>query len=238
MGMALEAAVPGKLPSVSFNTVGLVESTLKKLQSDLADIVARINSHMAELHVRLVNCTTLEDFKDLREKHFQSYLDLGAAIVNIVASNIDPVEHAFLSQESLNALEEEFAKNAQLYLGEEAYDELMFCLSTLKSTSRLLPRLQSVDPTDKQEDAQLSAKFFVTYSYVSLHLDCLRLAIERNITLHPEILKEMLTAIRGSVMVYSFARCGLDLRNFPASRYHEKLDVPWDAEDEALSKAD
>ena len=239
MSMALEAHVPGILPPVSFNWVGLTEPALKKMQGDFADIIKGIVSHTSQLRSRLINCTTVEEFRSLLEKGFQSYLDLNMAITNVViASNVDPIEYAHMAQESLGEMQDEFTANAQMYLGEDTYQELLFCISTLRSAVRWLPRLQSVPPSDPQKDQELASQFFIANSFVSLHLDCLKLAVSRNQTLNPEILGELMTAIRRSVMVYSFARAGLDLRDFPASRYPEKIDCSWDSEDEALAKAE
>lgn len=238
MSMALEAGVPpGHLPSIGFGNVGLAEPTLKKLQADLADIVGRIYSHMRQLHMRLINCTSLDEFRSLRDKNFQSYLGLRVAISNIVeSSTIDPIEYAYMAQECIQQTADEFTKSAKPYLGEEAYQEVLFCLSTIKSAARWLPRLREVEPSDKKKDKELAGEFFITDVYVNLHLDCLKLAIERNQTLCPEVLIELMNGIRRAVMVYSFARAGLELRNFPPSP--EKIDMSWDAEDEALSKAD
>jgi hypothetical protein len=212
---------------------------LDKLQGDFAAIVERIDKYIGELHVRLIHCATVEEFIALRDKNFQSYLDLNVAISNvIVASNIDLVEYAYMAQESLKVTEDQFAKHAQAYLSEDTYEELRFCISTLKSATRWLPRLRSVQASDEKKDQELAGSFFINNTYVSLHLDCLKLAVQRNLPLSPEILSELMTNIRRAVMVYSHARAGLDLRNFPDSRYSEKLDVSWDAEDEALSKAD
>jgi hypothetical protein len=242
MSMALpEAHVPGKISPVSFRTVGLIEEpALKKLQGELAEITGQIARSMGHIRLRLINCATVEEFSDLRKKSFQSYLDLNMAISNVVgAFHIDPIEYAHMGQEALNETEKELTANAQLYLGEEAYKELLFCIATLKSTVRLLPRLQSIPPSDegKEKDHELADNFFVTNAFVSLHLECLKMAMARNQTLNPEILSEIMSGIRQAVMVYSFARMGLELRNFPASRYSEKLDIPWDHEDEELSKA-
>lgn len=240
MSMALEEqAPPGKLPSLTFIHVGADSPTLNKLQADLADIVRRMLSHSGQIYEQLVDCSTVDEFKLLRGKFFEPYLSVNAAIANIVsASNLDPIEYASMTQETIRGFEDEFSKSAPTYLGQEEYEELFFCLSTHKSASRLLPRLRSVAPSDKQADDELREKYFRTSCYVFLHIECLSVAMKHTQPLHPFILKEILAGIRQAVMLYSYARAGLDLRDFPASRYSEDIVVSWDEEDEALSKAD
>lgn len=242
MSVALpEAHVLGKISSVSFSTVGLIEeAALKKLQGALAEITGHIARSMSHIRLRLINCATVEEFLNLREKSFQSYLDLNMAISNVVvAFHIDPIEYAHMGQEALTETEKEITANAQLYLGEESFKELLFCIATLKSTVRLLPRLQSTPPSDeaKEKDSELASKFFVANAFVGLHLECLKMAIAHNQTLSPDILSEIMGGIRNAVMVYSCARMGLDLRNFPSSRYSDMPEISWDDEDEELSKS-
>lgn len=239
MSMALsEANVPGKVPSVSFKTVALADQpSVSTLQSELAEIAGKMLKYMDLYKVRLANSATIEEFRAFRDQHFQRYLDLNMALATIVNSSpIEPIEQAHFAQESLTEMERELTDKAQSYLGEDAYQELFFCISTLKSAARMLPRLQSVAPSDEQKDAELAGYFFINNCYTHVHLDCLRLAILKDQMLSPEIMEELFLGIKHASKAYAFARCGLDLRSYPASRYPKDLQVSWDEEDEMLAK--
>ena len=241
MSMALsEANVPGKVPSVSFKTVALPDQpslNALTLQGELAEIAGKTIKYLDVFKIRLVNSATIEEFLAIRDKFFQKYLDMNMALSTIVNySSIEPIEQAHYAQESLTEMERELTDKAQSYLGEDAYQELFFCISTLKSAARMLPRLQSVPPNDDKKDAELAGYFFITNHYAHMHLDCLRLAILQDKMLDPKIMDELFIGIKHASKAYAFARCGLDLRSYPASRYPKDLQVTWDDEDEMLAK--
>ncbi len=239
MGAPVMEAHISDIPGLTFNSAGFaVETSFKKLQAEFADIAELISKQFGEISLRLLNSPTLDDFRSLRERVFSSYVKLSMALSHIVLANLDYNDYAQLTQESLSETEKEFMVAGNLYLGGDAYREVRFSISTLKSAQRWIPRLVSTQASDPAEDRELARNFLLANSWAHFHLECLKLAVHRRETLSQDILQELLDGLRLSVMAYSYVRAALDLRDIPGSRYGEKLDTQWDAEDEALANSD
>jgi hypothetical protein len=225
---------------VSFRPLGLVEQpTLERLQSRAAIAVKGIFDMLEDISVQAVNCPTAEAFRAYRQKVFQSYIQLTEASANVLAAKLDPADLPSLIEDSFDSIQDKFASNAALYFGEDAYHEILFSLSTLKSTYRWLPHLTANLPNENlvAQDRELSDKFGSSISWVHFHLAALGTALSKKQTVVPDVLQELLDGLRQSVMAYAYVRTALDLRNIPNPQYAEGLEVPWDAEDEALANA-
>jgi hypothetical protein len=117
-------------------------------------------------------------------------------------------------------------------LGEESRREALFCLTTLKRAYNVVQSIKGGAPDGKQEaDSELAANFNFSALYSQLHFDCLRLVMKQRIKQDPEVIDEMLQGARSSVMAYSFARQGAELRN---KREPFLLDTQFDQEDQEL----
>jgi hypothetical protein len=228
-------------PASMFIPVGLVEEPAReRLQVSYADIARRISTELDELAIQMLAVPTAEDFAVLRKTLFPSYVNLTRALGNIILAKLDEAELAGLVDASLSALEAEITSKAPAYFGDDAYQEILFSIATLKSAYRWIPHLLSNKPKEgsQQEDIELGRKFSGAAMWCNFHLTALVMALRKDQTIIQEILQALLAGLRSSVMVYAYVRAALELRNIPNARYSEELDLSWDAEDEALANAD
>ena len=239
MSMATLEAQVSAIPDLTFNSAGFAEEpSFGKLGGELVDIVQRIYRQIEGLSLRLLDCSTVDEFVSVREKEFSSYVNLSMALANIALVTLDQSDYANLVQGSLTETEKHFRSKGPLYFGDEAWREILFSISTLKNAQHLIPRLAASKPSNPSEDRALASKFFGSSVWTNIHLHCLRLAMQNQKTVNQEILQTLLDGLRASVMAYSFARAALDLRGFEEARYAEKPASSWDEEDDALAKSD
>ncbi|MEW6211539.1 MAG: hypothetical protein AB1631_24445 [Acidobacteriota bacterium] len=240
MGIQTVEFVSAANPVSLFNPIAFTEgSTKERLQPSFAEIVERICGEMDEIVSHLMDSPTLEDFQELRKSLFESYLKLGHALNNVALAKLDKKELPGLIDASFTALEAEIASAAEVYFGNDAYQEIMFSIGTLKRAYRWIPHIISNEPKEelRAQDAETATNFNVSSMWSQFHLDALRIAMRRNQTIIPEILEELLEGLRLSVMVYAYVRNALNLRGIPAAHQGGLSDVIWDEEDEALANA-
>jgi hypothetical protein len=225
---------------VSFRPLGLAERpTVERLHTRAASAVGDIFSLLDDISAQAANCPTVEDFRAFRDKVFQSYIQLTFALNNVLTAKLDPSDVPSLIDDSFDSLYAHFESDAALYFGEDAYHEILFSLSTLKSAYRWLPRLAThkLEGELLQQDNELSANFGNAVTWVIFHLAGLGSALDRKQTIVPDVLQELLDGLRQSVMAYAHVRAALELRSIPNPQYAEGLEVSWDEEDEALANA-
>lgn len=239
MSVGLLECEAANVPASVFNPVGLVDVSAK-LQTPLAYIADRLYDQLDEMVSQAASAPTAKDFKSLRNDLFPSFIKLSLAVSNVMLAKVDRSELPSIIHASFASLEARFASEAPSYFGDEAYQEIMFSVSTLKSAYRWLPHVASTEVAEgaRQQDMELARNVNNASLWANFHLFALRSALHKNLIVIPEVLQELLTGLRMSVMVYAYVRQALDLRNTLTARYEEKLTVPWDNEDEALAKAD
>src|SRR5262249_20942541 len=143
------------IPICTFNPIGFAEQpTIERLQQSYAEIAERISKQLDEVTIRVINAGSGEEFEQLREKLFPSYVNLHLALNNIITAKLDLNELPQLAAASFGELEIEFAANGPAYLGEDAFGELSFSLASLKSAYRLVPLLlgHPLEQRDRKAD--------------------------------------------------------------------------------------
>jgi len=224
-----------------FNPIGLIKGSVKgRLQPSFVDIVERISKQIEDIVADVLIAPTPEEFNRMRESFFPSYVQLSQALSHVVLAKLDQAELPSFIEDSFVALESAVIPEAASYFGEDAYQEILFSIGTMKRTYRWLPFVRSNKPEDslRQRDAELACDFNTASMWADFHLEVLMTAAHKKVTTLPEILQELLDGLRLSVMAYSYIREALDLRKVPDIHHGETLDVLWDEEDEALANAD
>ena len=233
-----------QVPAISeprFKPVSFSEEPAReRLQVPLAEIADKVFSQLGQISLQAMKSSSRASFKSFRKGLFQSYVKLSMALGNIVFAKLEPADLPGLIEACFQKMEKEFASKGISYFSDDAYREILFSLSTLKSAHRWIPELNSNKPADslRSQDRELASKFFSSAMWSQFHLDCLIMAIRTSEPINQEVLQELLDGFRLSVMAYSYVRTALDLRNIPSDRYQDRLDAKWDAEDEALAQAE
>ncbi|MGH9873920.1 MAG: hypothetical protein ACRD9S_15835 [Pyrinomonadaceae bacterium] len=241
MAVGLLEVQAANVPMSIFTTVGLVEeSATDRLQTSFAEIARRIFKELDEIATQAVKLPNAEEFIEQRKKLYPTFLKLSKAISDIVLAKMDEFDLPSLTEASFDALEAEIRSIGSLYFSSEVQSEILFSVSTLKSAYMAVPRLYAIklDEAFRDEDRKLGEDFTVMATWSQFHLEGLRSAFRKNLTISPDVQSLLVEGLRASVMAYSYARQGLDLRGALDARYENDFDITWDEEDEALAKAD
>ncbi len=239
--MALATFEEEQIKAVSdspFLSAGFAEkATSHSLNKEFADIALGMATQVDKIALRLLHCTTIEEFQELRKEQFPIFVNLSKAFSNLVLASIPPSAVGRIAQESLVNTEQEFVSQGPFYLSDDDYKEVLFSISTLKSAQKLIPQIISAKPSNEIEDQKLSVDYFIATIYSKMHLHCLQIAMAESMSLNRGILEVLLEGMRASVMAYAYARAGIEFRGLP--KYEDdQEEVIWDEEDQALANAE
>lgn len=242
MGVA-QIEFTDEMPLSMFDSVGVVDSSaLERLQRPLAEISEQLYRQLIDMSLQAANAPTVEDFRKIRDRLFPSYMKLTTALSNTIRAKLDDVDLPALVDASFDALESRIGKKGTPYFGDEITQEIVFSISTLRSAHRWLPHLATSAKPEKEvlleEDRELCHRFSVTVTWCHFHLEGIMAVLWKGHTIEPDVLQELLDGLRSAVMAYAYVRRALDLRGHLDERYKGELNVPWDADDEALARAD
>jgi hypothetical protein len=248
MGVGLPQIQLVANPMSGFHPIGVVgQSATGRLQASFAEIVNRLLREQEEIAIQAAKAINAEDFKARRAKLYLEYLNLTKAVSNVVLTKVDQtsltdiMDLASMLETSFSSLEEEIETHGALYFAESDQAEIMFSAVTLKNAYMTIPRFLGVklDQSLLSQDKELGENFGLTAIWAQFHLEGLMAAMRKNLTVVPDVLSELLEGLRQSVMAYSYVRQALDLRNLLDDRYSDDLGaVEWDADDEALARAE
>lgn len=241
MGHAQLEFTNSEIPLSMLGSVGVVDgSALQRLQQPLAEISKQLYRQMGDMALQAANAPTVEDFIKIRDRLFPAYMKLTTALSNTVQAKLDEADLSGLIEASFNALESSIEEKATPYFGEDITKEILFSVSTLKSANRWLLHLAASPKPERflAEDQELSHKFTVAQAWCNFHLQGIRAVLWKGHTIVPDVLRELLEGLRYAVMAYAYVRQALELRGLLDERYKDELTVTWDAEDEALARAD
>ena len=213
---------------------------MSRLQQPIAEISEKIYRQMVDLAIQAANAPSVQDFHAIRERAFPKYMNLTAALDNVIRAKLDLSDLPGLVDASFEAVERDFYAEAESYFGSEIRDEIAFSLSTLRSAYRWVSHLLTVKPPNESlgQDREYSRQFAISSTWVHFHLEGLRAGLWKGHVIVPDVVQELLEGLRQSVMAYSYVRAALDLRGVLDERYKEGLSATWDEEDEALARAD
>ncbi len=206
----------------------------KVLRRGLAAIVLAALRESDVLLQTLLTATGKTDFLSRRKKVFQDYVNLSFVIANSF-SGAAKEKREMATKDAFKLVEHIIHTKGTSRIGSERVRETVFCLDTLRRSSRLVCELHSrgdVAPELKDKDQELSANFTAAALWAQLHLDCVRLIVTRSNGVEQDVLDEMMKGARTAVMAYSYVRQGLELRTKQETYLVEG--GPLDTEDQAL----
>jgi hypothetical protein len=241
VSMSVDIIQSNLLLDTGFNSVGIMEeSAMSRLQQPIAEISEKIYRQMVDLAIQAANAPSVEDFHAIRERAFPKYMNLSAALGNVIRAKLDLSDLPGLVDASFVALERDFYSEAESYFGSDVRDEIAFSLSTLRGAYRWISHLLTVKPPAESlvQDREYSNHFAISSTWVHFHLEGLKAGLYKGHVIVPAVVQELLEGLRQSVMAYAYVRAALDLRGVLNDRYKEALSVTWDEEDEALARAD
>src|SRR5579863_5781607 len=184
---------------------------------------------------RLAHCQSKAQFLKMRKEVFPDYVNLSYIIANSFSITRDRAIRQAAVGESILAVERFFQASGVVRFGAESIREAVFCLDTLRRAYRLVDNIyaQGNELSDAMMDAdrKLAMNLNGSAVWAQLHLDCLRVIIAKHTVQDQDVIDEILQGSRLSVMAYSFARQGIELRT---PREPFLLDATRDEEDKGL----
>lgn len=242
MSVGLAEYQAASAPVSVFSPVGLAEGpAVERLSKRLANAATNIFELLDEISDQISNCRNAKEFLAFREEVFPYYSHLMSGLGSIMNAKITPSDLSSMIESSFDRLEATFASDySKTYFGPEAYYEIRFCISTLRGATRWLPYLiaHKVSEERRAQDREFAGNYQSAATWTNFHLAGLAMALKDKQPIMPDVLQELLDGLRGAVMVYAYVRQSLDLRDVLAERYAEPLAITWDAEDEALARAE
>ena len=206
------------------------------LQRGPARIVTLTLREMENIVIELSECRTKAEFDERRNTRFGDYMNLSFILANAFSMpGSRPVKFKAI-QESLRNVGRLIAHLGKPQMEAEVIQESIFNIETLGRAYRLVHTIcerGDIGQDKKEQDRKLAVNFSTSAIWSQLHLDCLRYAITHSIALPQDILSEIIEGLRLSVMAYSYARQGIELRTI---REPYLTDIMLDDEDKELLK--
>ena len=181
----------------------------------------------------LIRALSVSNFQNIRRGNFGRFAKLSLALGEVLGGGAEPSDDdpAFLDLIA-TIKEDEF-----LPWTPETRREALFCVETLQRSHMLVSQFVAmpVDQSDLDNDRELAAHCTLSSLWAHLHVDCIICAIVHGVRPSVEIMAEFVKAMRTSVLAYSYARQGYDLRKAPLLVIEEE--TPWAEEDTATVAA-
>lgn len=243
MGAGLQEVDAVPVPMALISSVGLLEkSATKTLQPSIGEIARAIIEEFEEIGIRAAKSPSVSVFQEERKKLYPQFVRLGRAISELLEVKLDKSDVSSIIETSQTQLLREVETEWANYFSNEAHDEIVFGVSTLRNAYALVRHVMvsklSDDPSIKAQNQELRDHYNKAAQWAQFHVEILKSAVRKNLTIAPDVLSEVLEGLRLSVMAYSFVRQAIDLRNMLDPRYSEEIDITWDDEDAALANAE
>lgn len=207
----------------------------KLLHRGPAKIVVTALGEMEIAVTRLAHCQLKPEFVATRKEVFRDYVNLSYIVANSFSITRDRAIRQTAVDQAIKTVEHYFRVAGVGRVGPEAINEAVFCLDTLRRAYKLVDiihtRNSNLTESAREADRKLAGDFNFAALWSQLHLDCLRVIIVKRIGQAEEVLDEILHGSRLSVMAYSYASQGVELRT---KREPFLLDTTRDDEDQQL----
>ena len=220
----------GKVPDAVF----VRPKQARLLQRGPARIVTLTLREMETIVARLCAATSKPEFESLRMEVFSDYVHLSHILANTFSLPAGSSVKQAVIQQSIKNVENLIEVTGTGLLGPIVVREATFSLQTLGRAYRIVDLINAKGEAQhwqKKVDIELATKFSSVAIFSQLHLECLRFTISQKTALQDGIVEDILEGARFSVMAYSYARQGLELRTV---REPVLTDIILDEEDQEL----
>jgi hypothetical protein len=226
-----------KFESVSSLLASRSKESSKALTPTAQEVFKGCREEIKSVLLTMLATRNRDEYERHRANLFPKYLGLSLAIAYFASAVIPSAVIERLSRESLCELEADFRDKGLAAFGASVRSQALFTIWTLRKINELVSQLTpgSVDASRKKEDEEACLHFTMTALRAKMALDCLQMAMDKSIAVHPEVSEELVDDLRSMVNAYSWARQGLEIRS-------KAVDValqipPMDDEDRALLEA-
>ena len=243
MGAGLQEVQAVIVPFAKVSSLGILEkSATQKLQPSLGEIIRTILTEIDDLGIRAAKAPNLSVFKKERAgKFYPVFVRLTRAMSELLEAKLDESEITGLGESSFTAIQVEVETEWAAYFSAETNAEILFAISALKNSEALIRCVRAVklpdDPDLKRKSSELRRNYNLAAQWSHFHFEILRAAFTNKMLIVPEVLQEILSGLRFSVMAYAFIRQSVELRNVLDDKYSEEFDVIWDEEDTELANS-
>jgi hypothetical protein len=206
-----------------------------ELSNEAAEILKGVSSFIDGLLLRAIAAQTKSEFDTAKIEAFMPYARTLTALAKLIRVVVQTQVIERVVDESFCEIEADFRDEGLARFGEDARDQAMLTVWSLRRTSRLLSKLPPLGPIPealKEQDKKLANDFGFHAAWAQFHLDCLLAAIRHDKPIQLDVMPAIMDGLRAAVNAYGYAVEGLDLRvprNEPDAQRYE-----WDDEDEAL----
>lgn len=225
------AAGLGELPAF----VTLPSKSSHELSVDAQGVFNKIAEVRTNLILTTIEAQTRDEFTGLRARVFDDVVRTNKAMGSLARVMVPAPTLDRITWQAFAELEAELTEYGTRKFGEEAKEQAIFTVWTLRKMNRLLSKIIESKPlegdtTEKDRGIAKEFSFYLLWAY--FHLECLVAAMRFGKPIQIDVLGEICDGMRGAVNAYGFLRQGLDLRFPPAPEPEE--DIVWTEEDADL----
>jgi hypothetical protein len=213
----------------------------RELSEPAGGIFKGVAEVVDQLLLNVVEKRTADDFRAAFADAFPKYATMTLALSHFARVTVPSDVIDRLTRESICEMEADFRDKALLAFGAAGRDQAMFTVWTLRKINDLLATLPAtkLDESKIEEDRKYCREFNVHTLIAHFSLDCLNMALGRNLPIYPEVMSELVNGLRSMVNAYAWARRGVELRvsALEPTLQFSTPNASADAEDEELLSA-
>lgn len=212
------------------------KGTANEISVDAHEVFKKVAVVRDRLIMRAICAQTAIEFESERKKVYADVARSQKALGSLarVMAPQSAIEH--LVWVALAEWEGDFIENGARKFGENAKEQAVFTIWTLRRINKLLTRIiESKQPEDKDvasKDRELARSFSNWFSWTLFHFECMTAALRSDLAIPPDVLELVCDGMRGAVNSYGLLRQGLELR-VPSPEI-ETGTAEWTEEDEEL----
>jgi hypothetical protein len=223
-----------KFESVSSLLASRSKESAKALTPTAQEVFKGCREEIKSILLLMIAARTRDEHKRQFAEFFPKYMGLSLAISYFASAVVPQSVIERLSRESLCELEADFRDKGVAAFGTTVRSQALFTIWTLRRINEIVIKISAtrLDESKKKEDIEACVHFIVTALRAKMALDCLRVGMDREIAVHPEVSEELMDDLRSMVNAYAWARKGLEIR-IPSVE-PELEAVPMDEEDQQL----
>jgi hypothetical protein len=190
------------------------KSSVRTLAPAISEVFKGCAVEVDTILYNIIESRTRIEYQREFEQSFRKYVELSLAMAYIAKAVVPSDSLERLTRESICEIESDFRDKAQVAFGTVVRDQALFTVWTLRKVNEVVTQIVAakLDPARKREDHEHCAKFTIHALWGQFSLDCLRIALEKEHSIYPEVLEQLIEGMRSMVNAYAHAREGLEVR--------------------------